>query len=646
MPDLADRVLACTVGIESTTDSGAFSGSGTVISPDGHILTATSVVPRDAGEVTVLFPGFIRRPAAVVAVDDALSTALIKVDAGDLSFLPLARELPEVGDVAFSAGDVDNVMLTNGRASFSRGIVSGIYAVSKQGEAFYEGEVIETTAAVNPGSDGGPLVDSHGRLCGVISLSVSPLRWQGVAVPTKVIVNRFAPFASGRVPAAAALTASQVAAPPPLIGLRRTAGTLVPYLVGIDVERTWKPEQLPRISWDEQRRTITDWDGLTETVRRQRFAAFANVARAMDVNQLLRRPSGMVTGIVVSQDGFVLTSLFNMGDDSAFVAKKTGQPRVFTAGEPLEKLLAEPDGGFEQKPNTIRKLTVSLADGSRHEARIHARHEPLGVALLKVDAKALPWFDLAAVSTSPQLGDPVAVLGYPASAQARPTFNTGIVSAPARNRGQQFQTDALLNYGNSGGPVFDAAGNFLGVAAAPIEPDTVLGRIFTLPQLMRWTRAPNSGVGLVARADRIRAVLEEMKQGRSFERIPGPFLGVQADESRAFGENVVVGGIAAGSPAAEAGLKKGDVLLEFNGSELRHWRDLTERVGAAKAGDVVLLKVQRKGSGPRLVIAGRDIETADDLEKLKKSLKPGDTFEGTLSTDDVWDFKAVLREQK
>ena len=116
MPDLADRVLACTVGIESTTDSGAFSGSGTVISPDGHIVTATSVVPRDAGEVTVLFPGFIRRPAAVVAVDDALSTALIKVDAGDLSFLPLARELPEVGDVAFSAGDVDNVMLANGRA--------------------------------------------------------------------------------------------------------------------------------------------------------------------------------------------------------------------------------------------------------------------------------------------------------------------------------------------------------------------------------------------------------------------------------------------------------------------------------------------------------------------------------------------------
>ncbi len=644
--DLADRVLACTVGIEAGTDDGGFSGSGTVVSSDGHILTATGVVPRDAREVTVLFPGFIRRQATVVEVDDALSIALIKVDATGLSCLPMADQLPDVGDVAFSAGDVDEVMLANGRASFSRGMVSGIYSVTKQGEAVYEGEVIETTAAVNPGSDGGPLIDSHGRLCGVISLSVSPLRWQGVAVPTQVILGRFAPFASGRLKADVAAGLPPVASPPQLIGLSRTAAGLEPHLAGIEVERTWKPEQLPRISWAEQRRTIADWEGLTEQARRQRFAAFAAVSRMMDVNQLLRRPPGMVTGIVVSPDGFVLTSLFNVGDDTAFVARKTGQPRGFSGGEPPEKLFAEPDGGYEQKPNAIRTITVVLADGSRHEARIHARHEPLGVALLKIDAAALPWFDLAAVATSPQLGDPVAVLGYPPSAEARPTLNAGIVSAAARNRGQQFQTDALLNYGNSGGPVFDAAGNFLGVAAAPIEPDTVLGRLFPLQQLMRWTRAPNSGVGLVARADRIQAVLEELKQGRSFKRVPGPYLGVQADESRAFGDSVVIGGVAPGSPAAEAGLRKGDVLLEFNGAELSQWRDLTDRIAAAKAGDVVILKVQRKGSGPRLVIAGRDIETAEDLQALKKSLKPGDTFDGSLSTDDSRELKAVLEEPK
>ena len=163
---------------------------------------------------------------------------------------------------------------------------------------------------------------------------------------------------------------------------------------------------------------------------------------------------------------------------------------------------------------------------------------------------------------------------------------------------------------------------------------------------MRWTHAPNSGVGLVARADRIAAVLEELKAGRSFDRPPGPFLGVQADESRALGDDVVIGGVGPGSPAAEAGLAKGDVLVAFDGVELRSWRDLTERIAASKAGDIVELTVRRRAKGPRLVVAGRDVETLDDLKRLKQSLKPGDTFEGTLTTDDTRTVRVVLGENR
>ena len=218
------------------------------------------------------------------------------------------------------------------------------------------------------------------------------------------------------------------------------------------------------------------------------------------------------------------------------------------------------------------------------------------------------------------------------------------MSAPSRTRGYRFQTDALLNYGNSGGPVVDAAGSLLGIATAPIEPDTVMGRIFTLSKLMRWTRAPNSGVGLVARADRIRAVLDDLKSGRSFERFPGPFLGVQADESRALGDDVVIGSVGEGSPAAKAGLKKGDVILSYDGVDLNAWRELTERIAASKPGDAIVLGVRRKGSGPRLVIDGRDIETLEDLERFKKSLQPGQSFEGLLATDDVREIRVVLGE--
>jgi S1-C subfamily serine protease len=242
------------------------------------------------------------------------------------------------------------------------------------------------------------------------------------------------------------------------------------------------------------------------------------------------------------------------------------------------------------------------------------------------------------------LGDAVAVVGRSPNGTQAFTFNDGIVSAPSRNRGYQFQTDALLNYGNSGGPVVDAAGNFLGIATAPIEPDTILGRLVPPQQLMRWTRAPNSGVGMVARADRIKAVLDAMKGGKSFDRIPGPYLGVVPDMDRAFGEDVVIGGVAARSPAEKAGLKKGDRILEFDGVDLKTWRDLTDRVAASSAGDTVTLLVQRPSKGPRLIVNGRDLETLEDLQRLKKSLRPGDTFEGTLTTDDTREIEVVLEE--
>jgi S1-C subfamily serine protease len=674
--EIADRVLAATVGISCTSGGGSFRGTGTIISPQGHVLTATSVVPADATGIRVMLPGFAVREARVVAVDADLTATIIRLEGinrdsinwdsinrdsieqdGDttvrqtLPWLPLARELPEIGAVAYTAADVDRVLVTNGRASFSRGRVSGIYDVDSTGESSYRGQVIETTAAVNQGSDGGPLVDSQGRLCGMLSGAVSPLRWQGVAVPIATLWERWPALGPGGLPLPAAPADGRPAGglpadDPRTAGLRRSAAALAPHLVGIEVVRKYPPEILPQSSWSDHRSTIADWATLPAAAQRQRFATVAERARVLEVNQLLRRPAGQVTGLLVSADGDILTSLFNVGTDTAFVAKRTGEPRQFAAGADLERLSAEPEGGLERRPNPPVSFTVVLADGSRHAARLRARHEPLGVALLKIDSPGRAGFDVVDAATSPQLGDPVAVLGWTGAAPASATLNAGVVSAAARNRGLQFQTDALLNYGNSGGPVVDAAGNLLGVAAAPLEPDTVQGRIFSTAELMRWTRAPNSGVGLVARADRIRDVLEDLRAGRSFERVPGPYLGVMADSSRAFGEDVFVGGVAPGSPAEAAGIKKGDRILEFNGAELRDWRDLTDRIAAAAAGDTVTLTVERRSRGPRLVIAGRDIETAADLERLKRSLRPGDTFTGELTTDDRRRIDVVLGENR
>lgn len=644
---VADRVLQSSVGIACSKDEFiTHTGTGIVISPDGHILTATSTVPAGAEKIRVLFPGFVTREATIVAVDDALAVSLIKVDARDLPCLPLARELPDVGSTAYTAGDVENALRANGRASFSRGIVSGIYTVPKNPEAHYTGVAIETTAAINPGSDGGPLVNEQGQLSGVITLGILPLRWQGTAVPTKVLLERFAPFTSGVVKPDFQPLAGLPARAPADHPLRVVADEFAKHLVGIDVERKFKPEILPRVSWEEYRGSIADWDKLPKDQHGRKFAEYLNFARAMEVNQLLRRPAGPFTGVVISPDGFVLTSLFNVGADNALVSKKTGSPRTFTVGESIEKLIAEPEGGWDRRDNAVTKISVVLADGSRHEATLRAKHEPLGIALLKIEAADLPWLDLAGAAVSPQLGDAVGIIGYVPGDKPTYTLNSGIISAPSRLRGFLFQTDALLNYGNSGGPAFDRAGNFLGLAAAPIEPDTLQGQLIPPPQLMRWTRAPNSGVGMVSRGDRIRDALEGLKAGKSVQRIPGPLLGVEPDQSKAFTENVVLGGIAPGTPAEKAGLKRGDAILEFNGVELRSWPDLQDRISGCKPGESVQLKIQRRGGGPRLVIRGREVETLDDLQKLKKELKPGETFEGVLSTDDTRDITVVLGESR
>jgi S1-C subfamily serine protease len=73
---------------------------------------------------------------------------------------------------------------------------------------------------------------------------------------------------------------------------------------------------------------------------------------------------------------------------------------------------------------------------------------------------------------------------------------------------------------------------------------------------------------------------------------------------------------------------------------------LQERISGCKPGEAVQLKIQRRGGGPRLVIKGRDVETLDDLQKLKKELKPGETFEGVLSTDEAREVTVVLGESR
>ncbi|RPH76392.1 MAG: serine protease, partial [Planctomycetaceae bacterium] len=510
-----------TVGIYCERDEyQSYYGTGAVISADGHILTSTTVVPEGAKNIQVVFDGLKTRAAQIVELSVPLETTLIKVEAEGLPFFPLATKLPAVGVRAYTFGNAHNVFRINGRATFSMGVVSGQYEIQDQGgESLYAGLALETSAAVNPGSDGGPIVNQAGQLCAILSLNFSPLRWQGVGVPITELTAKLESLKSGKVATSTTPLWPDANADEadPLAGAARETQR---FLVGVQVNRKFAPEILPRMPWDRFIKTLPDFDKKPLPERARLQEEYFNAARLLEVNQLLRRPPQPVTGVVISADGYILSSLFNVGEDMVFKEKSTGQPKKFEFKTTINELTKFNQSESLREANPIEKIVVTLGDGSQKEARVVARHTPLGLVLLKVEAEGLAYLDVQAAAAEPQLGVPVGLIGFVGNPASSHTLNTGIVSVPNRNRGLQFQTDALLNYGNSGGPVLTADGKLLGFAGPPIEPRTIMGRVLSLEDLNNWPMAPNSGVAMVARVDRLIGSLNDLKAGKSIEQLP------------------------------------------------------------------------------------------------------------------------------
>ena len=189
------------MGISCSVEKQAgFYGTGAVITPDGYIITSTTVVPAGADDIKVFLDGRKILKAKLVESHKELEATLLKVEAKDLACFPVAREVPAVGQRAFTFSNANDMMRMGSRASFSMGVFSGYYEVEDMGgESGYHGPAIETTAAVNPGSDGGPIVNQRGQLCGILSLNSSPSRWQGIGVPIMQILEQFQEFKAGKL---------------------------------------------------------------------------------------------------------------------------------------------------------------------------------------------------------------------------------------------------------------------------------------------------------------------------------------------------------------------------------------------------------------------------------------------------------------
>ncbi len=175
------QVAPATVAIRG----GGQAGSGVIIDPSGIVLTSPTACGTSSTRVVVIARGNRQYAGRVMGRVNARELVLLKIDAADLPFVELGdSDAARVGQVAYVLGDSFGSIARDDQPAISLGVISGVYEVAKkQKGAYYTGKVLETSAAVNPEQDGGPLVDRRGRLLGIVTLNYEESRFTGIAVP-------------------------------------------------------------------------------------------------------------------------------------------------------------------------------------------------------------------------------------------------------------------------------------------------------------------------------------------------------------------------------------------------------------------------------------------------------------------------------
>ena len=233
-------------------------------------------------------------------------------------------------------------------------------------------------------------------------------------------------------------------------------------------------------------------------------------------------------------------------------------------------------------------ITVELSDGKKYRAKLIGRDSSYDLAVLKIDVVGAPTLQLGN-SEQVQVGDAVIAIGSPLGLSG--TVTSGIISSKNRavttgngNGESSFinalQTDAAINPGNSGGPLVDATGAVIGVNSA-------------IATLGFSSQAGSIGLGFAIPINQAKKTAEQLIKTGSATY---PIMGISVD-TRFTGTGALITsegvGITPGGPADKVGLKAGDVITEFDGSEVDNSDELIVMIRSKSVGDKVKIKYKR-----------------------------------------------------
>lgn len=301
---------------------------------------------------------------------------------------------------------------------------------------------------------------------------------------------------------------------------------------------------------------------------------FGGLAAGSGVGKGIHAPGeGPTTGIVVSSDGYVVTSTYN----------------------------------FLRKPPVI---TVRFADGQRKVARLLGQDKTRKLCVLKVEgASALPIPEFAPREEL-KVGQWVVALGI-GFGDDEPALTAGIISATSRISAKAIQTDANLSPANYGGPLIDLDGRVVGICV-PLSPG---GK-----QEGAGAEWYDSGIGFAVPLHGLEKIIESLKDGKTLEPA---FLGVQTRAAGTPSIGAVIQQVLSGSPAEKAGLKVGDDIVSVDGTRVIDVGHLSVVMGRYVAGDKVEVVVLR--GEEELTVSAELAVAPAQTTPMPTPFRPGET---------------------